>query len=56
VGQDDALVLQAANIASIALGTAVRYFSYRRWVFVAHDHPAAVDERAAASAEVDRAA
>jgi putative flippase GtrA len=36
LGQDSALVLQAANIASIALGTAIRYVSYRRWVFPAH--------------------
>ena len=45
----DALVLQLANIASIGLGTAVRFLSYRRWVFVSHDHPAAVDARAAAA-------
>jgi putative flippase GtrA len=31
--QESALVLQAANVASIALGTVVRYLSYRRWVF-----------------------
>ena len=36
LGQDSALVLQAANIASIALGTAVRYVCYRMWVFPAH--------------------
>jgi putative flippase GtrA len=35
--QENALVLQAANIASIVLGTAVRYLSYRRWVFPAHE-------------------
>jgi putative flippase GtrA len=34
--QEHPLVLQAANIASIVLGTAVRYLSYRRWVFPAH--------------------
>lgn len=35
LGQDDALVLQAANVASIAAGTAVRFVVYRRWVFPA---------------------
>jgi putative flippase GtrA len=34
--QTDALVLQAANVAAIAIGTLVRYLSYRRWVFPAH--------------------
>jgi putative flippase GtrA len=36
LGQDNPLVLQAANIASIALGTLVRYVCYRKWVFPAH--------------------
>jgi putative flippase GtrA len=35
LGQEDALVLQAANLASIAVGTAVRFVAYRRWVFPA---------------------
>ncbi|MCZ2812316.1 GtrA family protein [Modestobacter sp. VKM Ac-2979] len=35
--QESALVMQAANIASIVLGTAIRYLSYRRWVFPALD-------------------
>jgi putative flippase GtrA len=43
LGQDSALVLQLANIGSIGLGTAVRYLSYRRWVFparaVGHEGP-----------------
>jgi putative flippase GtrA len=39
LGQESALVLQAANIAGIAVGTVIRYLSYRRWVF-----PAAVGE------------
>jgi putative flippase GtrA len=26
-------VLQAANVASICLGTVIRYLAYRRWVF-----------------------
>jgi putative flippase GtrA len=37
--QDSALVLQVANVASIAIGTVVRYLSYRRWVFPAHRPP-----------------
>jgi putative flippase GtrA len=39
--QDSALVLQIANVASIVIGTVVRYLSYRRWVFPAHRVPAA---------------
>lgn len=39
------LVLQLANVGSIALGTAIRYLSYRRWVFLAPDHPAAARPR-----------
>ncbi len=34
--QESALVLQVANILSIAVGTVIRYLSYRRWVFPAH--------------------
>ncbi len=33
LGQEDALVLQAANLTSIAVGTALRFVVYRRWVF-----------------------
>ena len=33
LGQDGALVLQAANVAAIGLGTAIRFLAYRRWVF-----------------------
>ncbi|MQA33294.1 GtrA family protein [Modestobacter roseus] len=33
--QDDPLVLQAANVASIGLGTLLRFLGYRRWVFPA---------------------
>ena len=33
LGQDDALVLQAANVGSIVIGTVLRYLGYRRWVF-----------------------
>jgi putative flippase GtrA len=35
LGQESALVLQLANIASTVLGTVIRYLSYRRWVFPA---------------------
>ena len=33
LGQEHALVLQAANVASIGVGTVIRWFAYRRWVF-----------------------
>jgi putative flippase GtrA len=33
LGQDSPLVLHIANVASIGIGTLIRYFSYRRWVF-----------------------
>ncbi|RBY84425.1 GtrA family protein [Blastococcus sp. TF02A-26] len=33
LGQEGALVLQIANVASIVIGTALRFVSYRRWVF-----------------------
>jgi putative flippase GtrA len=39
LGQESALVLQVANIAGIAAGTAIRYLSYRRWVFPAEASP-----------------
>ena len=35
--QDGALVLQVANIASIVVGTVIRYLAYRQWVFPASD-------------------
>jgi putative flippase GtrA len=35
LGQTSALVLQVANVASIAVGTAIRFTAYRRWVFPA---------------------
>jgi putative flippase GtrA len=44
LGQESALVLQAANVASIALGTVVRFVAYRAWVFPARATPVA-DER-----------
>ena len=33
LGQEDALVLQAANVVSIVVGTVLRYLAYSRWVF-----------------------
>jgi putative flippase GtrA len=35
LGQEHSLVLQAANVLSIGLGTVIRYLAYRRWVFPA---------------------
>jgi len=35
LGYESALVLQAANLTSIAIGTTVRFLAYRRWVFPA---------------------
>jgi putative flippase GtrA len=35
LGQESSLVLQAANIGSIATGTVIRFTAYRRWVFPA---------------------
>ncbi|MBB3084787.1 GtrA family protein [Geodermatophilus sabuli] len=35
LGQEHALVLQAANVVSIGIGSVVRYLAYRRWVFPA---------------------
>jgi putative flippase GtrA len=39
--QESFLVLQITNVASIALGTAIRWLSYRRWVFPAYGSPQA---------------
>jgi putative flippase GtrA len=55
LGQESALVLQAANIASICLGTVIRYLSYRAWVFPARRPdalPAASAALATASAQL----
>jgi putative flippase GtrA len=35
LGHDGSLELQVANVATIALGTVIRFLSYRRWVFPA---------------------
>jgi putative flippase GtrA len=37
--QESTLVLQAANVASIAVGTLIRFLAYKRWVFPAHEQP-----------------
>jgi putative flippase GtrA len=50
LGQESVLVLQAANVGSIALGTVVRFLAYRRWVFPAHGAPAGADPMASARA------
>jgi putative flippase GtrA len=39
LGQESALVLQLTNVASIAVGTAMRFVLYRRWVFLAPQQP-----------------
>ncbi|MGY1748081.1 GtrA family protein [Modestobacter sp. SYSU DS0511] len=39
LGQQDAVVLQVVNVASIAMGTVLRFVSYRRWVFPATPQP-----------------
>jgi len=44
LGQESALVLQVANLVGIALGTVIRYLSYRRWVFPAHEYTEQVTE------------
>jgi len=41
-GVDDALLLQAANLASIGLGSVVRFLAYKRWVFLSAE-PALAD-------------
>lgn len=56
LGQDSALILQVANIISIGIGTIVRYFSYRKWVFVGPNHPAALASEPHDPAPLDRAA
>ena len=41
LGHESALVLQAANVLSIGVGTVVRYLAYRQWVFPALAPPVA---------------
>ncbi len=49
LGQESALVLQAANIASICAGTVIRYLCYRTWVFPARTDDAPEPASTAAS-------
>jgi putative flippase GtrA len=44
LGQESVLVVQLANLATIALGTVIRYLGYRRWVFT---EPVSVAEQKA---------
>lgn len=39
LGQTDVLVLQMANVTSIALGTTIRFLAYRFWVFPSRTGP-----------------
>jgi putative flippase GtrA len=43
LGQEGALVLQAANVTSIVIGTAIRFLVYRAWVFPARSEDGAVE-------------
>jgi putative flippase GtrA len=57
LGQDSVLVIQLANIASIVLGSVLRWLTYRWWVFPAHPAPDAVTAGgAAAGASTQRSA
>jgi putative flippase GtrA len=38
-GQESPLILQLANVGSIAIGTCIRWLAYRRWVFPASARP-----------------
>lgn len=39
LGQTDALILQLTNIATIAIGTVIRFTAYKRWVFPSQEKP-----------------
>ena len=54
LGQESALVLQVANVGSIAMGTVIRYLAYRRWVFPAHTAPGVTRAVVPAQAVVPR--
>jgi putative flippase GtrA len=47
LGQESALVLQVANVASIGIGTVIRFLVYRSWVF-----PARAEQEPAAAVRV----
>lgn len=44
LGQDSVLAINFANLAGLVLGTVFRFWSYRRWVFLADGH-LAVEEQ-----------
>jgi putative flippase GtrA len=48
LGQESVLVIQAANIATIAVGTVIRFLGYRRWVFTAPEGERPSDDAEAA--------
>ncbi len=50
--QEGALVLQLANVGSIAVGTVIRYVSYRRLLFTTPDGPAPAISAPAVSPDV----
>lgn len=52
LGQDSALALQVTNVASIGVGSLLRFTLYRRWVFIAPatDGPATASLAPAAAA------
>jgi putative flippase GtrA len=45
LGQESPLILQVTNVVSTALGTLIRFLSYRRWVFLAPEIPSDQDVR-----------
>jgi putative flippase GtrA len=56
--QDSALVLQVANVGSIAVTTVIRYLAYRQWVFPAAEKvtPQPVSAALSPAGETQRAA
>ena len=52
LSQESALVLQLANVASIAVGTVIRFVAYRRWVFPEPPAPPAPVASAAATCQI----
>jgi len=56
LGQTSTLVLQVANVGSIALGTVIRFVGYRQWVFPAAAHRAPHPEAASVAIAGENAA
>ena len=54
LGQESAIVLQIANIGSIAVGTITRFLVYRKWVFTTAPAPAAEDRPVVPAQRVHR--